>query len=284
VLIAGGSGLLGSTVGPYLSRLKYEVDVQCRSAPGALAADLSDPAATNRLLDEFKPDVLINMVALTDVDACELNPSEAKRINVDVVTNIVAWIKRGNGSCHLLQISTDQVYGGEGPHSEEVTEPINEYSRSKLLAELVASEVSSTIVRTNFFGRSRRIGRSSLSDWIVNSLAAGKDITVFSDVLFDPLSLNTLAAMIGLMIEARRSGIFNLGSRNGLSKAEFAYALAATLNLPTTTMGIGVSDGGRLAAPRPKDMRMNCSRFETAYGLLLPSLREEIATMRQEYS
>ncbi len=284
MLIAGGSGLLGSTVAPYLSQLGYEVIVQCRSAPGALGADLSDSDAALRLLDEFSPDVLINMVALTDVDACELNPLEAKRINVDVVANIVGWIRRGNGGCHLLQISTDQVYSGDGPHDETIARPINEYSRSKLQAEIVAGEVSSTIVRTNFFGRSRCEGRASLSDWVVKSLVSGNDITVFSDVLFDPLSLNTLAAMIGLMSESRRSGVFNLGSREGLSKAAFAFALAEILGLQTETMRVGESAGRSFAAPRPKDMRMNCSKFEATFGLVLPSLYQEIATMKQEYS
>lgn len=284
ILIAGGTGLLGSTVGPYLAGQRHDVFIHGRRVAGALRADLSEPDAARWLLDDVKPDVVINLVALTDVDACEMQPSEAKRINVDVVRNIADWISGGNGPYHLIQISTDQVYSGEGPHSEDSANPINEYARSKLEAEAVASQVPSTIVRTNFFGRSRCSGRASLSDWLVQSLSEGKSISVFEDVLFGPLSMNALAVMIGMLVDARPSGVLNLGSREGLSKAAFAFALAATLNLPTKTMSEGLFEGGRFAAQRPKDMRMNCSKFEAALGVKLPTLLQEIATMRQEYS
>jgi dTDP-4-dehydrorhamnose reductase len=84
--------------------------------------------------------------------------------------------------------------------------------------------------------------------------------------------------------ERRVRGVFNLGSRDGLSKAEFCYSLARVLGLPTATMTHANSPTAALKAYRPKDMRMNCVRFEKTFGVQLPTLAREIESMTRYYS
>ena len=55
-------------------------------------------------------------------------------------------------------------------------------------------------------------------------------------------------------------GTFNLGCREGVSKADFAFYLADELGLPVDSMTRAVSSKARLDAVRPHDMRMECSR------------------------
>lgn len=160
----------------------------------------------------------------------------------------------------------------------------NSYAFSKVAAEIAASSVPSTILRTNFFGRSRCTKRVSFSDWIYQNLQQGLPLRVFEDVLFSPLSSPTLCNMIELAVRQRPLGVFNLGAHDGLSKADFAYALAEELGLPSQTMRrIHLNEMPSLKAHRPKDMRMDSTRFEQQFGLRLPKLIDEIILIRSQY-
>ena len=263
-----------------------DFDVRCHARHGDadVSADLTDLAQVDAVLSTMAPDVIVNLAALTDVDACERDPPRAYQANVRIVENLAAGIKARGLSCHLVQLSTDQVYDGAGPHAEEHLAPSNYYGLSKYAGELVAASVPSTVLRTNFFGPSQCPGRVTLSDWIVESLTHERPITVFDDVQFSPLTLRRLVTLIELVIVNRSRGVFNVGSRDGMSKADFAFTLADVLGLPTTSMRRGRSDSRGLAAYRPKDMRMASLRFERAFGLELPTLRQEIQSLKASAS
>ena len=69
-----------------------------------------------------------------------------------------------------------------------------------------------------------------------------------------------------------------------MSKADFAYAFARAVDLPTDRMQrVQVGSAAHLAAYRPKDMRMDSRRFEETMGLRLPSLADEITSIRSDY-
>lgn len=285
ILILGATGLLGSSLQPFLAGRGRSVIAHGHLAQGAaIAADLTDWRKTDELLRRASPDVIINLVALTDVDRCEVVPDEAYRVNVRVVENVARWIRESAFACHLIQLSTDHVYDGNGPHAEDQVAPRNIYAFSKYAGDLVAVTVSGSVLRTNFFGRSRCDRRRSLTDWLFGAMKAGTPIQVFDDVLFSPLSIRSLCEFIDAIIETKPPGFFNLGSRQGMSKADFAYAFAEELNLPTTNVTrttIGHASCG--GAYRPRDMRMNCSKMEKAIGMILPSLRQEIERTAEEY-
>lgn len=284
VLVTGADGLLGTTLVPTLAAQGHEVFCLSRRSVAGIRADLSNSADTARALDLVLPDVIVNLAALTNVDECERNPADAYRQNTLIVENLVGWIVRRVPACHLVQISTDQVYSGAGPHVEPRVCPINYYAFSKYAGELVAERAGGTVLRTNLFGRSRCPGRQSFSDWLVGVMKRGESVRVFEDVLFSPLSLETLASMIALSVQQKTGGIFNLGSANGLSKADFAIALGECLGLSTAQLVRARSTDAALAARRPLDMRMDSSRFESGFGVVLPALESEIRLMRNAYA
>ena len=90
--------------------------------------------------------------------------------------------------------------------------------------ELAAAAVPSTILRTNFVGRSIVTHRESLTDWVYNSLANKVHIQVLDDVYFSPLSISNLVQMVKLTVQKKRFGVYNLGSSSCMSKADFNYA------------------------------------------------------------
>lgn len=284
ILVTGATGLLGCTLVPLLAGRGHKVVRHGFNANADVHADLRDAGQATAMLDHARPDCIINLAALTNVDTCESDPQAAYLLNVASVANLAAWMREKSPSSHLIHISTDQVYDGPGPQAEASPTIRNTYAFSKVAGELVCAGVPSTVLRTNFFGRSLCAGRSSFSDWLVGSLRAGTPIKVFEDVLFSPLAINTLAPMIELVVQKRPNGVFNLGSREGMSKADFAFALAAALELPTASMQRGLSAAHTgLTARRPGDMRTDSSLFERTLGVQLPTLIDQIHSLRSDY-
>jgi dTDP-4-dehydrorhamnose reductase len=275
---------LGSELisGQYLKG--YKIISQSRSSKTDYSVDLADYIQVVKMLEQVKPKVIINLVGITNVDRCEQFPNEAYRQNVKTVENLVDAIQILSSKPFLVHISTDQVYDGEGFFSEKNINPSNYYAFSKYSGELKASQISSIILRTNFFGKSKNFKRSSLTDWLYSELTQKNDINVFEDVWFNPLSIHNLCKMIELAVEQKVEGIFNLGSNDGMNKADFAFHFAKTLNLPTSTMKrVKVSNVKFLNAYRPKNMIMNLSKFENRFNVKLPKLSEEIKFVAKEY-
>lgn len=282
-LVLGATGLLGSRLVPLLASQRETV-THARSGGAMHTVDLTNHDATDRMLDLIRPDLVINLAALTDVDLCERCPQRAYLANVKSIENVTQWILSRQSSCHLIQLSTDQVYDGPGPHSEGDVTIVNTYGLSKYAGELAALRSNATVLRTNFFGRSARSGRESFSDWLVRSLNSARPIQVFEDVSFSPLSLATLATLIVQTAKVRPQGVFNLGASDGMSKADFASTFATELGLPTERISrTSSSASGLLFAKRPSDMRMDSRRIESALGIRMPLLRNEIELTAREY-
>jgi len=284
VLVAGATGLLGSTLVPLLKSRRHQVTSVGHSHGADTNADLVSYEKTTRVLDQVRPEIIVNLVALTDVDRCETHPHESYLHNVKPVENLCRWMHVAGSHCHLINISSDQVYDGPGPHSEDEVTIRNHYAMSKLAGEFAAGTVNSTILRTNFVGRSEREGRASLTDWIYSALRCGKTISVFNDVMFSPLGISTLCDCIERCIIERPKGVFNLGSRDGMSKADFAFAFASAIGIPPTNLVRKESSAvDNLAASRPTDMRMKCDKFESYMKINMPRLLDEIKVLAGDY-
>ncbi len=286
IIVFGATGLLGASLIPRLRFLGYSVLTQSRCAGADLCLDPLDQAAVVAALALHRPAVVVNLVATTNVDQCERNPNLAWQANTAVVATIGEGIRSFEGvesRPHLVHVSTDQVYDGPGPHVEEEVHPINVYGLSKYAGELLAERVGATVLRTNFYGRSHCPGRLSFSDWIVRSLRDGSPITVFNDVKFSAMHIDTLCDVIARTIEIKPIGIFNAGCRDAISKADFALALAGALGLSSSNINVGTSAEVMLKARRPLDMSMQVARLEAVLDVQCPSIHAEIEHTAKEY-
>ena len=265
----------------------HNVIKQGRTQHSDFTTDFSDVSLIDKFFERTSPDVVVNLVAATNVDQCESEPKLAWKTNVDIVSIITNSIKKYNGTrknkIHLIHLSTDQVYSGTGPHDESCILPVNVYGMSKHAGELLAGDVNATIIRTNFYGRSYCANRFSFSDWLVDSIRSNSVITVFDDIIFSGVHINTLCYFIILCIVQRPSGTFNIGCRDSISKARFALSLARMLNLPTEQVRIGALSDITLKALRPNDMSLVITRFEDALGVKCPTIQDELKHTAREY-
>ena len=284
ILVLGASGLLGGILCPYLERKEFQVFKHGNKSVEEYRANFTKLEEASNLLSLIKPNIIINLIGLTDVDYCERNPQDAFLVNSHIVKNVAHWMKKTSPSCHLVQISTDQVYDRDMLHVEENISPINYYAFSKFIGELEAANVPSTVLRVNFFGKSKTPQRKSFTDWLFEALIHQENIDVVNDVYFSPLSMDFLVEMIYLVAEKRIIGTFNLGASSGMSKAEFAFAFAEELGFSKDFMKmISIEKLKALHARRPKNMVMNIEKFERTFGVKLPNMIDEISRVAKTY-
>ena len=116
LLITGSSGQLGTTLQHLLAK-HYEVICTTRSQNtfNTFNLNITNKIMLKEVLDATKPDLIINLAAMTNVDLCERDPSAAKRVNLLGVENICNLF---DGK--IIQISSDYVFDGKtGPYSED---------------------------------------------------------------------------------------------------------------------------------------------------------------------
>ena len=76
ILILGSNGRLGSYLQTHLNKNIY--DISTNPSP----SDLSIKLNLNLLLDKFKPEIIINAIAFTDVNLCQSNVHKAFKSNI----------------------------------------------------------------------------------------------------------------------------------------------------------------------------------------------------------
>lgn len=102
----------------------------------AIALDLADLVAVERLVHEVRPDVVLNAAAYTAVDRAENEPDAAFAVNA-AAPGALAAACAATGA-RLVHVSTDSVFDGAGtaPYREtDPTSPLGVYGRSKLAGE-----------------------------------------------------------------------------------------------------------------------------------------------------
>ena len=276
VLVLGATGLLGTHISEYLKKEGEQVIAHGFSKKADINKDLVDLDSCYELLNSVKPDYIINTVALTDVDKCEQYPMKAYELNIKVVENINSCLKAKNCS-PIIHVSTDMVYNGQGENEENNAKPQNIYALTKYCAEKEVLLSDGVVLRTNFLWDSSQVeGKTSFNDWIIKSVKEKNDIQFISDVYFSPLHLDTLVKMVYKVLLNPISGIYNLGSKEGFSKSDFARKICDLFELDADYVNDISVDSLSLQAKRPTQMKMKVEKFESTFNVTLPTLDDEI--------
>lgn len=201
----------------------------------------------------------------------------SKKINVDILKDIFLIKKKFILKFRLIQISTDQVYNSQkNKLGKEKSKRIflNEYTKQKIKAEQICEYNNALILRTNFFANKKR----SLFKWIIDNAKGGKEYFLFNDIYFNPLRINTICKMIEKIISSKKflfKGIYNVGSKNPLSKSEFGLKIINKLKI-SNSKHIVCSSKNFFKIKRPYNMCMNVDKFEKKFQINLPKLENEI--------
>ncbi len=283
IIITGSSGKLGNHLVNSLSN-DFKIFHFGRKKR---KFDLTKKKRFENYILKIKPDFIINCAAITDIETCEFKKKHTEKVNVGIVKNLIDTKNRFNLSFKLIQISTDQMYDSSNViknHENQKSVINNNYTRQKLQAERISLKNNSIILRTNFFGFSHSGNNQTFTDWLYTEASRNSYIKLFNDVKFNPLSLITLSEIIKKIIKKNNKkiyGIYNLGSKSGLSKEKFALKFLKKfkkLNYKS------VSVNSVLKVKRSKNMIMNINKIQKKLNIKLPDINDEIQKEIKNYN
>ncbi|MER2520495.1 MAG: dTDP-4-dehydrorhamnose reductase [Bdellovibrionales bacterium] len=133
VMLLGAGGQIGQALQAVAHPQDWEL-----GAFGHAACDLAHHGATQRAIVEFRPDLVINAAAMTNVDACEKDPDKAVAINFEGVANLAAQCAVRD--IPLVHLSTDYVFDGNDGNIPYVPDaqmnPLGVYGNTKVMGEM----------------------------------------------------------------------------------------------------------------------------------------------------
>jgi dTDP-4-dehydrorhamnose reductase len=288
ILITGGSGLLALNWAHAISdRCSVTLGIHKRQVAIQEAQtqqiDLESIDELAQTIDKISPQVVIHTAGLTSVDQCETNPKFVHYVNVTLAANVAkACAITGVG---LVHISTDHLFSGRESLVDEnqPVAPINVYGRTKAEAEYQVLEVNplTLIIRTNFYGWGTSY-RRSFSDTVINALKAGSDLTLFQDVFYTPILVETLALTVHDLIDLNASGIFNVVGDERISKNNFGRNVAEVFELKCGNLKSGLFSDRKNLAHRPLDMSLSNQKVCNFLGRRLGGTKEHLAILYQQ--
>ncbi|GAB4286521.1 MAG: dTDP-4-dehydrorhamnose reductase [Ignavibacteriaceae bacterium] len=293
VLITGANGMLGNRLVKFFHGLdNYQVlATSVEKSPvfkdvEYICCDLTQRESVKKIALDFYPDFIINTAAFTNVDLCEQEREQAWKVNVKAVEYLseIARIL----DARLIHISTDYIFDGTaGPYSENAKpNPQSYYARTKLASENVLriSGVLYTILRTNVLYGSKINNKPDFVIWVIDNLRKKNQIRIVTDQISNPTFVDDLVQAISKVVQFRKTGIFNIGGKEFISRYDFTCRIADFFNLdkslilPITTAELNQP------ARRPLKSGLLTIKAESELGYKAHSFEESFTLMKKENS
>ena len=235
ILITGASGQLGAAL---IATFQNDHDLLkiagSSKLEGFINVDLREASAVADAVEAFQPDVVIHAAAYRDPDFCELNPEEAKRLNLDSVQYFLETLP---AACRFVFISSDYVFSGNHPTYTEQADrnPVNYYGQLKKEAEdLVLQRGQGLVIRFPVLIADSVAGKQQgfmarMTDW-----ATAEGERVIDDVGYRfPTHIKDVAAAILFLLEHNELGIYHVSSDCGGPCYTLVNEIAKRLGLST---------------------------------------------------
>jgi len=260
--------------------------------------DFMKPRSLRQRIQDFKPRIVVNAAAYTDVDGAEIERDRAKTINSEA-PGLIARLCRASGAS-LIHYSTDYVFDGKKgtPYFEDdPPNPLNVYGQTKLDGEraVMAEGGTSLIFRTAWVYSLRR---DCFVTKVLRWSKTRSEIRVVDDQVSNPTWARHLAEITALLLAnaVRRGsrpvsefgGIYHLAGWGMASRLQWAKSI---LGLIDESPGREVppvrpAKSGDFPAPaaRPALSALDCGKFFETFGLRLPDWEMSLRLAIEEIS
>lgn len=262
ILITGANGMVARATNEYCSSINDSVIALSRDA-----MDITDAQNVRALLEQHRPDAVINCAAYTNVDGAESEAEKAFAANVTGVENLAnACREVGSG---FVTISTDYVFDGSntGFYTQRDTpNPQGVYAETKRHGEIAALNAysRSIVVRSGWiYGN----GGTNFLSVMHKLLGEGKSIKAISDSYGTPTFAGDLARRLRELAELDLPAIYHVtNAGEGTSYLGFAQKVCAIGGFEPKLLEPSLSDDLKRPAPRPKSSKLQCL-FSQPFGL-----------------
>ena len=293
ILITGSNGMLGQRAIQFYSS-KDNIELLATSVEEKsvietvdyISSDIKNRDAIKKVIYDYCPDFIVHTAAFTNVDQSEKMREEAWKINVKGVEYIAEAARAIDAQ--IIHISTDYVFNGkDGPYSENAKpNPVGYYGRTKLASEnaLRISGTFFTILRTNVLYGIAFNSRPDFVRWVVSSLNKKENIRIVKDQINNPTFIDDLVQGINKIIEFKKTGIYNIGGKEFLSRYDFTLRIAEFFNLDKKLITPITTEELKQPARRPLKSGLIILKAETELGYKPHTIKESLAAMKKELS
>jgi len=278
------------TIDFYLKKGNYELlSVSIEDKPVLdkseyLQCDITNRSEVKKIIQSFCPDFIVNAAAYTNVDTSESERELAWKTNVKAVEYISEAARAIDA--HIIHFSTDYIFDGKnGPYSENaVPNPLGYYGRTKLASEnaLKISGAYYTVLRTNVLYGTAPNSRPDFVKWVVQSLKNKNQIRIVTDQINNPTFIDDLVQAISKVIEFGKTGTFNIGGREFLSRYDFTIMIADYFKLDKSLITSIHTEELKQAARRPLKSGLITIKAETELSYKSHTIEASFAEMKKE--
>lgn len=292
ILITGCHGLIGQRLIEGLRTEEHEihgVDLQRQNYFEGLQhytyhqGDVSDRQRMLDLIRDTRPRAVVNLAAMTRLDACEVQRERCWEVNARALEHLVDGARRVGA--RLVQLSTDHVFDGEaGPYSElDRPNPVSYYGKSKHAAEntVLGGGIAAAVLRTVMvIGHGRHLPPRFVG-WLVGKLREGTEVKVVTDQISNVTHVDDVALAIRRAITLKKTGVYHVAGREIISRYDFALRIAEAYNLdpahlqPTLTRLMGKT------APRPLQHGLVVDKAQKELNLTFANVEEALKRYRE---
>jgi dTDP-4-dehydrorhamnose reductase len=286
VLITGCGGMLGAEVYQRFRDQCVVVATDVRvDEPWLTLLDVTRPEQVSEAFERIKPDYVIHLAALTDLEYCEQNPHEAYEVNTWGTRNVAECADRRG--IPIVSMSTAGVFdGGQSQYCEEdVARPLSVYGKSKYAGDLVVGRLEKGIIlRAGWMMGGGPAKDKKFVGKILRQLRAGsRQLTVVDDKFGSPCYAGDVANAIYYLLPNGGHGLFHGASDGGgASRFEVAEVILEALGLREQIELRRVDSGffqSEYFAPRPVSEQLSNRKLKQ----LNPKLVRDWRTCLREY-
>lgn len=234
VIITGCSGMLGEAVYTEFKDIceLYASDIDLNTS-WLEYLDVSSEKDVSKYCDRVRPNYIIHLAALTDMEYCELHPEETYAVNTGGVENLARYARIHN--IPFLYISTAGVFDGEKEFYTEhdIPNPLSVYGKSKYGGELAAMALDKfIIIRAGWMmGGGPQKDKKFINKIIKQIRAGAKELAVVNDKFGTPCYTYDLAKSIRFLLDHELYGIYHGACDGGGSRYDVAAFIVSSLGL-----------------------------------------------------
>ena len=285
ILLTGLDGQLGKQLQPFLEPLGDLTTV------GRATLDLANPDKIYQIIEEIKPEIIVNAAAYTAVDKSESEVELATAVNGTAPGILAAEAEKLGAT--LIHVSTDYVFDGTRsvPYLEtDSTNPLGAYGASKLKGEEAIGKTNAkyVIMRTAWV-----YGAYGKGNFVKTMLRLGKEreeLRVVYDQVGTPTWTGDLAAAISQLIprlNVDNFGIYHYTNSGAISWYDFAIAIfeeAEKLGFPLKIKRVVPITTAEYPTPakRPAYSVLNCAKISKVLETYPPHWRQGLRKMLKE--
>lgn len=278
ILITGSNGLLGQKIVRQLKKNKIDFlatskgdnrNPDCDQS-NYCSMDICSEADIAKVFAEYLPTHVIHTAAITNVDACELNPADCYETNVLATQKLFNQAKEMGA--HFQLLSTDFIFDGEKGNYKEDDQPnpLSVYAISKVDAEqfLLNDQYNNySIVRTIIvYGVANNLSRTNIVCWAKEALSKGQEMRIIDDQFRAPTWADDLAWACIRICERNKVGIYHISGPETMSIFEVVERVAKYFELSTKTLVRTDSSTLNQPAKRPPRTGFDLTKSKNELG------------------